>query len=118
MFSFSCGSGFGVALWILESYIVLINATDCHRVRGCTITPPYIDEYGEPDPGLRYNDAGRHDTSIIIFLFVFRRGNPLNFNLENYKTIQSYWLNHQLPEQISKEMEQNMRLLQINWAFM
>ena len=51
-----CGGGFGIALWILESYVVLLNATDIHRVRGCTVNPPYVDEYGELDPGLRYEN--------------------------------------------------------------
>lgn len=49
----SCGGGFGIAVWVLECYVVLLDATDLHNVRGCTLTPPYIDEYGEADPGLR-----------------------------------------------------------------
>ena len=44
----------GVALWILECYVVLLNATDLSNVKGCTVTPPYLDEYGETDPGLRW----------------------------------------------------------------
>ena len=43
----------GMALWILESYVVLLDATDITAVKGCTVTPPYLDEYGEPDTGLR-----------------------------------------------------------------
>ncbi len=50
---FRCGSGIGIALWILESYVVLLDATNVHNVKGCTLTPPYLDEYGETDPGLR-----------------------------------------------------------------
>ena len=42
-----------MALWILEAYVVLLDATDLYHVKGCTLTPPYLDEYGEPDPGLR-----------------------------------------------------------------
>jgi hypothetical protein len=42
-----------MALWILESYVVLLDVTDVHNVKGCTVTPPYLDEYGETDPGLR-----------------------------------------------------------------
>ena len=49
-----CGDGLGVALWILEGYVMLLDATDLHHVKGCTLTPPYFDEYGESDPGLRY----------------------------------------------------------------
>ena len=33
--------------------MVLLDATDLHNVKGCTLTPPYLDKYGEPDPGLR-----------------------------------------------------------------
>jgi hypothetical protein len=48
-----CGAGIGMALWVLESYVVLMDATNVHSVKGCTLTPPYLDEYREPDPGLR-----------------------------------------------------------------
>lgn len=51
---YRCGAGIGLALWILESYVVLLDATNIHNVKGCTVTPPYLDEYREPDPGLRY----------------------------------------------------------------
>ena len=49
----SCGVGMGMALWVLEAYVVLLDATDVNHVKGCTMTPPYLDEYGESDPGLR-----------------------------------------------------------------
>ncbi len=52
--SLSCGAGLGMALWILESRLVLLDATDPDHVTGCSIMPPYLDEYGETDPGLRY----------------------------------------------------------------
>lgn len=55
-----CGAGIGMALWILESYVVLLDATDVHNVKGCTVTPPYLDEYREPDPGLRCVCAHMH----------------------------------------------------------
>jgi len=42
-----------MGLWIQEGFVVLLDATDLHRVRGCTLIPPYLDEYGESDPGLR-----------------------------------------------------------------
>ena len=57
---FSCGAGLGMALWILESYVVLLDVTDVHNVKGCTVTPPYLDEYGETDPGLRWVWLGWH----------------------------------------------------------
>ena len=43
-----------MALWILESYVVLLDASDIRNVKGCTVPPPYLDDYGETDPGLRY----------------------------------------------------------------
>ena len=43
-----------MALWILEVYVVLLDATNLRHVKGCTLSPPYLDEYGESDPGLRY----------------------------------------------------------------
>jgi len=42
-----------MALWILESYVVLLDVTNPRHIQGCTFTPPYFDEYGEADPGLR-----------------------------------------------------------------
>ena len=48
-----------MALWILESFVILLNATDFNNITGCTVTPPYVDEFGEPDPGLRYGARGQ-----------------------------------------------------------
>jgi len=56
----------GMALWILEAYIVLLDATDLNNVKGCTITPPYLDEYGEPDPGLRYKLARLEQSRVSL----------------------------------------------------
>ncbi len=33
--------------------MVLLDTTDPTNINGCTVTPPYLDEYGEADPGLR-----------------------------------------------------------------
>ncbi len=33
---------------------MLLDSTDSGNINGCTVTPPYLDEYGEADPGLRY----------------------------------------------------------------
>ncbi len=43
----------GMALWILEAFVVIIDATDVTSVKGCMVPSPYLDEYGEADPGLR-----------------------------------------------------------------
>jgi len=89
----------GMALWILEAYIVLLDATDLNNVKGCTITPPYLDEYGEPDPGLR-------------------RGNPLKLNEESYQDLRQLWFHHRIPEKICMEMERNRGLMRITWSNM
>ena len=52
-FYFSCGAGFGMGLWIRECRVVLINAVDVEVTRGCLMPAPYLDEYGESDPGLK-----------------------------------------------------------------
>ena len=57
----------GMALWILEVYVVLLDATDLHHVKGCTLTPPYLDQYGESDPGLR---SVRNSKIHSLFLVV------------------------------------------------
>ena len=48
-----CGGSVGMGLWILECYMVLMNAMDLEDVRGCILPAPYLDEYGESDIGLR-----------------------------------------------------------------
>jgi len=48
-----CGGGVGMGLWILECYVVMMNAMDLEDVRGCILPAPYLDEYGENDIGLR-----------------------------------------------------------------
>jgi len=42
-----------MGLWILECYVVMMNAMDLEDVRGCILPAPYLDEYGENDIGLR-----------------------------------------------------------------
>jgi len=49
-----CGGSVGMGLWILECYVVLMNAMDLEDVRGCILPAPYLDEYGESDIGLRW----------------------------------------------------------------
>ena len=49
----SCGAGYGMGLWIMECQVVLINVTDVEIVRGCFLSAPYLDEYGEPDVGFK-----------------------------------------------------------------
>ena len=102
-------------MWIVESFVVLLDARDLHNVCGCTLTPPFIDEYGEPDPGLRYSSIY---CMMSYNVYLYRRGEPLNFNEDIYKEIQELWLSHKIPERVHKEMEQNLRLIKIKWSLM
>jgi len=53
---------------------------------GCYIAPPYLDEYGETDQGLR-------------------RGNPMKLSEEKYAQIRKLWAAHKIPEEISRMTE-------------
>ena len=80
-----CGAGSaGIFLRIRECKVVLLSG----RNKGCLIPPPYLDEYGETDIGLK-------------------RGNPLRLCPEKYRKIYKMWLNHSIPEEISHNLESN-----------
>jgi hypothetical protein len=51
-------------------------------------------------------------------VILYSRGNPLKFYPDGYKEMQQLWVNHQLPEKIRKEMEQNLRLMRLKWNIM
>jgi E3 ubiquitin-protein ligase UBR2 len=95
----TCGDGLGMALWILEVYVVLLDASDLHHVKGCTLTPPYLDQYGESDPGLR-------------------RGSPLILSEESLQQLHQVWFQHRVPERIIQEMESHRNLMGIVWSQM
>lgn len=57
--SHTCGAGAGIFLRVRECEILLLASPN----RGCFLAPPYLDDYGEPDQGLR-------------------RGNPLHLSEE------------------------------------
>ena len=65
-------------------------------VKGCFISPPYLDQYGETDTGLR-------------------RGNPLTLCPERYRKIHRLWLNHAIPEEIAHNLESNQFLITTPW---
>ena len=56
-----------MGLWILECYMVLMNAMDLDDVRGCILPAPYLDEYGESDIGLR---SVLHNNVQTVFISV------------------------------------------------
>ncbi|CAB1343582.1 unnamed protein product [Coregonus sp. 'balchen'] len=63
---------------------------------GCFYAPPYLDDYGETDQGLR-------------------RGNPLHLCRERYRKIQKLWRQHSITEEIGHAQEANQTLVGIDW---
>ena len=87
-----CGGGVGIFLRVRECKVVLLAGTS----KGCFILPPYVDQYGETDPGLR-------------------RGNPLKLDREKYRKIYKLWLNHSIPQEISHSLEANHYMIHTPW---
>ncbi|XP_037934845.1 E3 ubiquitin-protein ligase UBR1 isoform X2 [Teleopsis dalmanni] len=88
-----CSSEIGIFLRIRDCHIVYLG-----RKKGCFIPPPYIDEYGEADQGLR-------------------RGNPLRLCKERYKQIHLKWLGHGLIEEIARQMDSSTQVI-AQWVHM
>ena len=53
---------------------------------GCFGSPPYLDDYGETDQGLK-------------------RGNPLHLEPPHYEKLHTTWLSHAIPDAIAHTME-------------
>uniref|UniRef100_A0A8C6SAN5 E3 ubiquitin-protein ligase n=1 Tax=Neogobius melanostomus TaxID=47308 RepID=A0A8C6SAN5_9GOBI len=77
----TCGAGAGLFLRVREC---------------CFYPPPYLDDYGETDQGLK-------------------RGNPLRLCRERYLKIQRLWRQHALAEVIGHAQEANQTLAAIDW---
>ncbi|XP_013420461.1 E3 ubiquitin-protein ligase UBR2 isoform X2 [Lingula anatina] len=90
----TCGAGVGIFLRVRDCQVLLMAGKS--SLRGCFYPPPYLDEYGETDQGLR-------------------RGNPLQLSHESYEKIQRMWLNHTIPEEIAHTLETNSNLLSFQW---
>ncbi|XP_074663047.1 E3 ubiquitin-protein ligase UBR2-like [Tubulanus polymorphus] len=88
----TCGAGVGLFLRVRECQILLLSG----RTKGCFFPPPYLDDYGETDQGLR-------------------RGNPLRLCKERYKKLHKLWLSHGIPEEIAHHLESNTNLTTIDW---
>ncbi|KAH8409276.1 hypothetical protein KR009_011816 [Drosophila setifemur] len=73
-----CGAEVGIFLRIRDCQVVYLG-----RGKGCFVQPPYLDEYGETDQGLR-------------------RGNPLRLCQAAYGRIYLQWLGHGLHEEIAR----------------
>ncbi|XP_043836500.1 E3 ubiquitin-protein ligase UBR1 [Dromiciops gliroides] len=90
-----CGAGVCMFLKIRECKVVLIEG----RARGCLFPAPYLDEYGETDPGLK-------------------RGNPLHLSHERYEKLHLLWQQHRIIEEIARSQETNQILFGFNWQLL
>ncbi|KAM4690769.1 E3 ubiquitin-protein ligase UBR1 [Rhinophrynus dorsalis] len=91
--SLHCGAGICMFLRIRECKVVLMEG----KTRGCSYPAPYLDEYGETDPGLK-------------------RGNPLHLSHERYRKLHQLWQQHCIIEEIARSMEINQMLFGFNWS--
>ncbi|RDD37274.1 E3 ubiquitin-protein ligase UBR2 [Trichoplax sp. H2] len=93
---YECGAGVGILLFVRECRIILRFG----QRRGCFYSPPYLDEHGETDEGLR-------------------RGNPLFLDDERYSKLQNMWLLHEVSGEVVRNMEHNTRhAAYIDWSNM
>ncbi|XP_052769327.1 E3 ubiquitin-protein ligase UBR2-like isoform X1 [Mya arenaria] len=90
--AYKCGAGSAIFLRVRECQILLLAG----RTKGCFVPPPYIDNYGETDQGLR-------------------RGNPLHLCKDSYAHLEKLWMSHSIPETIAHNLESNATLLTIDW---
>lgn len=86
-----CGAGVGIFLRIRECEILLLGLN-----KGCFVSPPYLDKYGETDQGLR-------------------RGNPLTLCPERYTKLNLLWLSHSLHEDIARSAEAINNVIPTQW---
>ncbi|KAJ8044381.1 E3 ubiquitin-protein ligase UBR2 [Holothuria leucospilota] len=83
-----CCEGTGIFLRVRECMLLLMASKN----NSCSYVPPYVDEYGEPDHGLR-------------------RGNPLHLSPERYEELHKMWISHDLPAEVTRRLESNNNLL-------
>ncbi|XP_075941501.1 E3 ubiquitin-protein ligase UBR2 isoform X2 [Anarhichas minor] len=90
--TFTCGAGLGLFLRVRESQVLFVGG----KTKGCFYPPPYLDDYGETDQGLK-------------------RGNPLHLCSDRYKKIERLWRQHGVAEVIGHAQEANQTLVAIDW---
>uniref|UniRef100_W8AD24 E3 ubiquitin-protein ligase n=1 Tax=Ceratitis capitata TaxID=7213 RepID=W8AD24_CERCA len=88
-----CGAEISVLLRVRDCQIIYLG-----RSKGCFVQPPYLDQYGETDMGLR-------------------RGNPLRLCPERYQKLQLTWLSHGLYEEIAR-LNDNTSVVPTQWHHM
>ncbi|RXG69509.1 E3 ubiquitin-protein ligase UBR2 [Armadillidium vulgare] len=64
--------------------------------QSCFVTPPYLDEYGEADHGLK-------------------RGNPLRLDETSYSRLHNMWLSHSVPDVIAHTTEGTSNVMLTEW---
>ncbi|KAK9886902.1 hypothetical protein WA026_019159 [Henosepilachna vigintioctopunctata] len=84
----TCGAGFGIFLRVRDCEILLLASPH----RGCFMSAPYLDDYGETDQGLK-------------------RGNPLKLCRERYKKLQLLWSSHGILEEIARALESSSHIV-------
>ena len=87
-----CGAGVSVFLRVRECEILYMKSPN----RGSFVCPPYLDEYGETDQGLR-------------------RGNPMRLCRDKYKQLNQLWLGHGLHEAVARAIESSNNLMSTQW---
>ncbi|XP_061601978.1 E3 ubiquitin-protein ligase UBR2 isoform X2 [Cololabis saira] len=90
--TFTCGAGVGLFLRVRESQVLFVAG----KTKGCFYPPPYLDDYGETDQGLK-------------------RGNPLHLCPDRYRKMERLWRQHGIPEVIGHAQEANQTLVAIDW---
>lgn len=90
----SCGAGVGAFLRIRDCEVLLLGFN-----KGCFVSAPYLDEYGETDQGLR-------------------RGNALRLCPERLRKLHMMWLTHCMHEDIARLAETNSPMIQTQWQNM
>lgn len=90
--SHKCGAGVGIFLRVRECEILFLASPH----RGCFMSPPYLDNYGETDQGLR-------------------RGNPLHLCKERYRKLHHIWLSHTIHENIARTIEASSNIMATQW---
>lgn len=90
--SHKCGAGSGLFLRVRECKLVMFSG----RTKGCYMSPPYLDQYGETDQGLK-------------------RGNPLTLCTERYARLHRLWLNHGIAEEVTHNLESSPGFVTTEW---
>ncbi|KAB7502597.1 hypothetical protein Anas_08445 [Armadillidium nasatum] len=87
---------FGLALIKLISPACLQKKIEYFMRLCCFVTPPYLDEYGEADHGLK-------------------RGNPLRLDETSYSRLHNMWLSHSVPDVIAHTTEGTSNVMLTEW---